>query len=192
MRAFIAIPLPEFVREQLDEEQRVLRRAACDESQGVTWARPEGIHLTLKFLGEIAPAQVGQIRGALGPLSAFAPFSLEIKGLGCFPTCARPRVLWAGVAAPPGLYGLAAGVESALAPLGFSPEDRRFSPHLTLARLKINSPYPWISAVVRDSALWTSGAWEVSEFCLFQSQLIPRAPARYLRIATFGRTLQKG
>ena len=104
----------------------------------VRWVRPQGIHLTLKFLGEILASKVDTVSVAMvGACAAYAPFSLSIRGLGCFPNLRRPRVLWVGVEEPTGvLAALQRDVERALAPLGFPPETRPFSPHLTLGRVK--------------------------------------------------------
>lgn len=189
MRAFIAIPLPESVLNGLRKWQQTLRSAAGSSPDGhgdvkwAKWVRPEGIHLTLKFLGEIDAAKTERVMAALA--APDQPFTLEVKGLGCFPNCKRPRVLWAGVSAPPKLLDLAAGVEAAMRRLGFPSEDRPFSPHLTLARISGSRSQPWIEPAVREASGWSAGRFEVSEYCLFESLLSPGAPARYRRAATF-------
>ena len=138
MRAFIAIDLPEAVRVALRQQQAPFR-AVCPDGR---WTRPEGIHLTLKFLGEISDQQVTQAINALKELRPFETFSTEVKGFGFFPDTRRPRVFWAGVATPPNLVMLAEQVEHAMEKLGFAREDRPFTPHLTLARFKVPRPQP--------------------------------------------------
>lgn len=192
MRAFIAIPLPEAVLSELAQWQESLRSALDSSPKGasiVKWVRPEGIHLTLKFLGEINAAKVEQAVTALTPLRNFPDLTLEVKGLGCFPNCERPRVLWAGVIAPGALRRFAATIEAALSGLGFPSEKRSFSPHLTLARFGDGRPQHWIQSAVRESSGWIAGRFEVSEFCLFESRLMPGAPARYHRVASFSRQI---
>lgn len=192
MRAFIAIPLPPVVLKRLAQWQKILRSAAGSLADGrsevkwakwAKWVRPEGIHLTLKFLGEIDAAKTKQVIAALAAPSH--SFKLEVKELGCFPNCKRPHVLWAGVSAPPDLLDLAAGVETAMRRLNFPSEDRPFSPHLTLARIADKRPQSWIEAAVRQGSGWTTEEFEVSEYCLFESLLSPGAPAQYRRVASF-------
>ena len=153
MRAFIAIDLPEPLHAALAEAQQRFR-GACHDAR---WTRPEGIHLTLKFLGEISDAQTKQVVEALAPIESFEPFSVEVKGFGFFPQAHRPRVFWAGVAAPPALAELAAQVESHMEKIGFAREDRAFSPHLTLARFQVPRPQPALEAAVAAQANCISG-----------------------------------
>lgn len=104
MRAFIAVDLPEVIKAAISEQQHALRRALSTlqgSNDDAKWTRPEGIHLTLKFLGEISEARVTQVTDALAGLESFEPFALQLKGFGFFPDARRPRVLWVGVEAPP-------------------------------------------------------------------------------------------
>lgn len=180
MRAFIAIELPESIHEALRKEQARFR-AVCPDAR---WTRPEGIHLTLKFLGEISGQQEAEVKNALSRMERFEKFTVEARGFGFFPDAKRPRVFWAGLDAPPSLARLAAQVESAVAPLGFAPETRPFKPHLTLARFKIPSPQPRLEALLaaQDSPLPRS--FEVSEFFLWESRLLPGG-AEYHKAACF-------
>jgi 2'-5' RNA ligase len=136
VRTFIAIELDPDVRTQVSKLQSRLKD---DVPPGfVRWVRPEGIHLTLKFLGDTPADKLDEIARALQTASAsHAPFSLHIAGIGCFPNPRRPRVIWLGVDEPGGtLERLYKAVERALTPLGHPPERRPFSPHLTLGRVK--------------------------------------------------------
>jgi 2'-5' RNA ligase len=134
IRTFIAIELSEEVKEGLAELQEKLKGKA---PQGtVRWVRPEGIHLTLKFLGNIPSNMLDRIKKALTEAcEGFSSFSFSVRGLGCFPSSKRPRVIWVGVEEKTGmLLRLQEAIEEKLALLGFPPEKREFSPHLTLGR----------------------------------------------------------
>lgn len=180
MRAFVAIELPQEIRRALAAEQERLREAAT----GARWTHPQGIHLTLKFLGEVPQDQVAGVEKALRGIGAFEPFRLQVKGFGFFPEAARPRVLWAGVDAPPQLAQLAVRVEAALAPLGFVPEKRDFSPHLTLARFRIPHRQPKLQKLIEENDRSVLGDFEVSEFFLWESKLAPQG-AQYGKVARF-------
>jgi 2'-5' RNA ligase len=134
IRSFVAIELPDEARAALDDLQGELK--AQTPPKAVRWARPASIHLTLQFLGDVAPGKVEAIADALrGVCAEHAPFTFELKNLGVFPNPNRPRVVWVGVAEPNGvLIALQKGVTQALAPLGFEPEKRPYTPHLTIGR----------------------------------------------------------
>ena len=139
LRLFVACELPDEVRRALGGIQDDLRRLGAGR---LRWARPEGIHVTLKFLGAVEESRVDQIAAALG--SAIAPFELRLSasgGLGGFPPQAGLRVVWVGLEGDvEKLAALAGRVEAALAPLGFPPERRPFAAHLTLARVPDQAP----------------------------------------------------
>jgi len=114
-----------------------LSRAAPE--RAVRWVRPEAIHLTLKFLGDVPSAQTAQLSGMLDEAAGgHAPFECGVGGLGCFPDLRQPRVVWAGVSEPDGaLTRLQHAVEAGAARLGYTrePAEREFNPHLTLGRV---------------------------------------------------------
>lgn len=185
MRAFIAIDLPEAIQVALDEQQAAFCKACSSRRGGeIRWARPEGIHLTLKFLGEISDEQIRRVSEALTKLEPFHKFSIEVRGFGFFPDARRPRVFWAGVAAAPELGVLAKRVEASMEKLGFAPEGRIFSPHLTLARLRIPRPQPALQALIEREGEKSLGRFEVSEFFLFESKLLPQG-AEYRKVTRF-------
>jgi 2'-5' RNA ligase len=180
VRSFLAIDLPDPLRARLGELQRELQRAGIR----ARYTRPEGIHLTLKFLGEIDPDQVPRLGEGLQPLAARCPpLDLQAIGLGAFPNLRRPRVLWIGVRGPAPLERLQAEIDAALADQGFAKEDRPFHPHLTLAR----EPDPRAAQALQR---WTrAGELELGRFTaaaltLFESQLQPGG-ARYAPLSTF-------
>ena len=136
VRTFVAVELDEELKGNLAQLQRRLRDRVAPRS--VRWVRPEGIHLTLKFLGDTSTAKVDEVKAALTE-AAFEvePFTFTVEGLGCFPNARRPRVLWVGLQEPSGaLHRLREAVEAHVAPLGFPTERRSFHPHLTLGRVQ--------------------------------------------------------
>ena len=180
MRAFIAIDLPPEIHNELAQCQATFR-GLCPDAR---WTRPEGIHLTLKFLGEIADAQVGKVTQALATLGAIATFPVEIKGFGFFPDARRPRVFWAGVVSPPELAQLARRIEDALETVGVPREQRAYSPHLTLARFHEPRPRPALADAVERQSKTSLGRFDVREFYLFESRLHPQG-AEYRKVERF-------
>jgi len=135
IRSFIAIELPEEAREGLARLRKELER---DEHRFVKWVDPGGIHLTLKFLGNISSKRVTEITEAIEESAqGISPFHLEISGLGAFPSLRQARVFWVGIGGEVDkLSRLQQGIDSTLAVLGFAKEERSFVPHLTLARIR--------------------------------------------------------
>lgn len=182
MRAFIAIDLPQALHDALADVQRQLRPVAPD----ARWSRPEGIHLTLKFLGEISDSEVEAVEESLTQLGPFVPFPVEIKGFGFFPHARKPKIFWAGVIAPPALAALAGRIETAMESAGFAREERAYSPHLTLARFQMPRPQPGLEAAIAEIANTPLGAFEASEFFLFESKLSPEG-SQYRKVMRFPR-----
>ncbi|MGH7266650.1 MAG: RNA 2',3'-cyclic phosphodiesterase, partial [Candidatus Rokuibacteriota bacterium] len=135
LRAFVAITLPPALQRSLESEAAPLGHVI----PGVSWVQATNLHMTLKFLGDVEETRVETI--ATGLTSAAAQveaFDLTIRGLGAFPTLARPQVIWAG-ASGPRLGALVESIERALEPLGFPRETRPFSAHITLGRVRAKS-----------------------------------------------------
>lgn len=131
MRLFVALNLPEAVRTALWEAAGRLRATDLP----VKWVAPEGLHVTLKFLGEVPPEREPELVSALARARVGArPLPLAVNGFGAFPDARHPRVVWAGVTPDPALELLQHGVEREFAPLGFPTEGRAFRPHVTLGR----------------------------------------------------------
>lgn len=105
--------------------------------RGVKWVEPENLHLTLKFLGETPGELVPQVESEIGQIcDSLTPFQIAIQGTGCFPNKQRPRAYWAGLTSSRSLETLHSGLEDCMSRLGFEPDDKKFVPHLTVARIK--------------------------------------------------------
>ena len=185
LRLFVAIDLPEDVRESLGRLQTDLRRL---DLSGLRWTRPEGVHLTLKFLGETPAASVAPIEGALARAVREVPsFRLALGAPGTFGGRRGPRVLWVDVEGElQPLQQLQAAVERELAAAGFAPEEREFSPHLTLARVP-QPPRPGLAERVSralEAVAAPKGEFEATELVLMRSRLQPGG-AVYTRVAVF-------
>jgi 2'-5' RNA ligase len=185
LRLFVAIDLPEDVRESLGRLQSDLRR---HDLSGLRWTRPDGIHLTLKFLGETPASSLPAIKGALARAVRGAPsFHLALGAPGTFGNRRGPRVLWLDVEGDvEPLQQLQAAVERELAAAGFGPEERAFSPHLTLARVQ-QPPSPGLAErLSRALAAVTPprGEIEATELVLMRSSL-QAGGAVYSRVAAF-------
>lgn len=164
MRLFIAIELT-------DELKKALGRLRSD-IPGARWVPAEQIHLTLAFLGEVEEKTVKKLTGELARIQAPA-FELRFTGTGCFPNRHRPRVLWIGLEPEPSLTELAARVQAAVLACGIPQEERPFSPHITLARLKIPASSE-AGAFLDQHQQENLPPLSVPEFTLFQSRLTPK------------------
>ena len=135
VRSFIAIELPDELKLELVQLEGRLKSS---NPPSVKWVDPDGIHLTLKFLGNVAADKIGKITKAMEEATRGIPsFNLKVRELGVFPNLRRVQVAWVGVQGEVDKLGqLQQRIESGLAPVGFAPESRKFSPHLTLARLR--------------------------------------------------------
>ena len=134
MRLFIAIEIPEDIKKLITEVQGKIKGSGVH----ANWTRPEGVHFTLKFLGEVPESKVGAIMTSLtSTCKGINTFQLEISNAGAFPNIRNPRVIWLGISGETGpLAKIQVSIEEGMANLGFEREKRKFSPHLTLARIK--------------------------------------------------------
>ena len=182
IRAFVAIDLPAQVKAFLQKVGSDLKKAGAD----VKWTRPEGTHLTLKFLGNIRSGLVPAMEAQLMPaFSNIKPFTLSLRGLGAFPSLGRPRVFWVGVHdSEQALAPLARQIEPLLEPLGFAPEKRPFSPHLTLGRVRSNKHMGELIDQVRQDMELAGPAFVADHAVLFKSILKPSG-AEYRALVTF-------
>ena len=176
LRLFIAIELSSQVKQALGDLQAELRRQLP--AKAVRWTNPEGIHLTLKFLGDTPPERVGSIGQALARAAAgFEPFSFAVAGFGCFPNLHKANVLWAGVPqVPKALAGLQRATELHLGQLGYAKDGRDFSPHLTLGRVNRQIPgaeRKALAGVLGQVEVGSLGVVPVERVLLFKSDLQP-------------------
>lgn len=169
MRLFIAIEIPAGIKQEIARVQERLKNSGVS----AAWTRPEGIHLTLKFIGETAESRVQEIVSAMSDaLKGTEPFRLDIAGAGTFPNPKWPRVVWIGVSGQTDrLSVVQSSIEDAMAALGFEREARVFTPHLTLGRIKqIHSRDLWLRALddIKDVKL---GPVDVECVSLMRSEL---------------------
>jgi len=187
IRSFIAIELPEEAKEGLARLRSELER---DEHKFVKWVAPGGIHLTLKFLGNIPSKRVTEITEAIEETArGISPFHLEISGLGAFPSLKQARVFWVGIGGEVDkLSRLQQNIDSALAILGFAKEERSFVPHLTLARIRQGAPPPErrsFGELIGSTVFEDKYHVEVEAINLMRSQLTP-AGAIYTCLSVVG------
>ena len=187
IRAFIAIPLPDPVLDELAALQRRLEKRIL--SRSVRWVRPEGIHLTLKFLGDTPTDKVPEIKRALAAVARHAPVcTFSVGEVGCFPNPHRPRVVWVGVQEPTGrLATLQDAIEEVMAPLGYPPEGRGFTPHLTLGRMgrrTSRNDAARVGEIVTETEVGTLGEVSADRFALIRSVLKPTG-AEYTPLEEF-------
>ncbi len=184
MRLFVALDLPQEVRQTIHGLVERLQKRCPD----LRWARPQGIHVTLKFIGRVDAEKADAIRSALKPIRADQPVEMQFGGLGFFPNKLRPRVLWCGVEASPDLATLAAVVEATLEPLGIPKEPRPFVPHLTLARIDAEkvgrAGMEELARAVKELETTAFGSAHQTEFHLYETLLKP-AGAEYKRLEGF-------
>jgi 2'-5' RNA ligase len=173
-RLFIAIELPSEVLSTLTEIQTSLKQAAP--SHLVKWVNADGIHLTLKFLGDVSANRRSELEKALvAAAHNHAAFDLATGGLGCFPNTRRPRVIWVGLQQNiTALQALHEAVEAHIAPLGFPTEERSFNPHLTLGRVRreaSSSDTARLGALVENTTAPETRVWHVDSVSLIRSEL---------------------
>ena len=184
IRSFIAIELPDEVKLELGQLETRLKAGT---QSPVKWINPDSIHLTLKFLGNIAADRTGEITRAIEEAARpISPFQVEVKGLGVFPNLRRVQVVWVGMTgATDKLSTLQQRIDSNLARLGFPPESRRFTPHLTLARIR-NQASPdereKLGQLITETQ-FEAGTIKVDSVSLMKSQLT-RQGAIYSRISS--------
>jgi RNA 2',3'-cyclic 3'-phosphodiesterase len=161
IRLFVALELPEHVRERLT--------GLMGGVPGARWTEAQNLHLTLRFIGEVENGLLPDIDVALGSVTAPA-FDVVLDGIGQFGSGSKARVLWAGVERNDALMHLNQKVESALVRTGLPPEERRYSPHVTLARLR-ESPPERLGRFIQDRGLFRAGPIRMEHFTLFESRL---------------------
>ncbi|MCK4487519.1 MAG: RNA 2',3'-cyclic phosphodiesterase [Desulfobacterales bacterium] len=180
IRSFIAINVPEPVLQAIAKAQDTLRGSGLK----IRWVRKEGMHLTLKFLGDIHRDDVERIRAAMGRAAkAFSPFTLRAEGIGVFPDLKRPRVVWVGISGDGEvLLALQRDLESQLSGLGFPKEKRPFKGHLTIGRVKGRLDRAKLGKALQALGEFRTESFTAESVVLFQSELRPSG-AVYSRLA---------
>jgi RNA 2',3'-cyclic 3'-phosphodiesterase len=175
IRAFIAIHLSPEITHNLEQVLQDLKSRWPQAP--VRWVPANNIHITIKFLGDVSLSNVPLLTKMLQiEASRHASLEISVGKLGAFPSVRRPRVIWVGVEAPPELYTLQRSVEGEMARLGYAPEEREFSPHLTLGRVARNisgDEMQRLSALLAGSKVGFLGATRVQSIQLFRSDLQP-------------------
>jgi 2'-5' RNA ligase len=174
VRTFVAVEIGEEVR----AAARRFRDRAGGRLPGARWVAAENLHLTLAFLGEVAPDLLSRARQVLDEaVSDFAPFAFEVVGIGFFGSARDPRVLWAGLSGDVlTLAKLQARVAAGLRGRGFSPEERAFSPHLTLARFRRGRPAGEAARIATQHRDLRFGTAIANRLLLMRSDLGPQGP----------------
>jgi RNA 2',3'-cyclic 3'-phosphodiesterase len=178
MRLFTALDLPGDVIGKLEELLARLRPTAP-----IRWSTAANLHVTVKFIGEWPEERLEELKTSLAGLPVRDPISVHIKDLGVFVNPRKPRIFWCGVDAP-ALAALAADTEAATAVLGIAKEERAYSPHLTLARIKDGFDMTALRTVVVGESTLDYGRFEARSFFLYQSQPNPGGSA-YIKLAEF-------
>ena len=175
LRAFIAIELPKPLQDAVEKQTARLRQTLGNDI--VRWVPTQNMHLTLKFLGDIAASHVDFLRQMLArEADSHSQFDLQIDGLGSYPTSRRPRVLWAGLHAPADLISLQKSIEAGTTRLGYEQEEHAFSPHLTLGRVRqtiSQTEMQKVRTALDTIQLGNIGTARVDSIHLYRSDLQP-------------------
>jgi 2'-5' RNA ligase len=185
MRLFVALEIPAAVRDNLATLIDELRVADASSSKNkARWVRPEKLHVTLKFIGNVDTGKLEAIRGALAEVRSESGVEMRFRGLGFFPNEKRPRVFWAGIEASPNLAPLANEIDVRMEKLGVPRETREFAPHLTLARFDPAGVSETLRAVTQKNSAREFGALHAGEFHLIESKTHSTG-AEYGRLSSF-------
>ena len=175
LRAFIAVEIPSTVQDAIHESTASLRKTLGEGL--IRWVPPHNVHLTLKFLGDVSPASLDLIKHMLSAeATQHSCFEMRVEGIGCFPNARRPRVIWVGLHAPAMLESFQRGIDSASARLGYASDEKDFSPHLTIGRVKQNPSVPEIQhirAALEETKIGNLGVVHVDSAHLYKSDLQP-------------------
>jgi 2'-5' RNA ligase len=179
LRCFIAVEIPGPLKAKIGELIDLLRQTGAD----VRWVRKENVHITLKFLGKTEDTSVGEIKNALTrKLSHYGPFYIRISGTGTFPSGRFPRIIWIGMERSEILDHIHKTVEEVMSGFGYKPEDRSFSPHLTIGRVKSNKRMNELLEKIDEMRSAFIGDLGIGGISVMKSELRPAGP-EYERLA---------
>jgi 2'-5' RNA ligase len=198
LRAFIAIEFNDVFRRELVRIQNELRKAVADAEPrelssrgevppvptrvgtgcGIKWVEPDNIHLTLKFLGDVPSSGLPEIKAAMAQTAQnFPPFSMEVTELGAFPDASHPRIIWAGVGqGAQTLSGIASSLETNLEKLPVAKDNRTFSAHITLGRVRSPKGKDRLFEILKTTAIPSGLLQTIDRLTLFQSHLTAQGP----------------
>ena len=185
LRCFIAIEIPETIKKSIADIIESLKKSGSD----VKWVSDENIHITLQFLGETEEALIPDIKGALYKILApYSPFYIKIADVGCFPSGKRPRVIWVGIEESQALINLYEDISSEMVKFGYKKEERGFTPHVTIGRVKSNRNLGELLRRLDEFTVTDFPDFEVQNIKLMKSELKPSG-AKYYSLAEipFGR-----
>ena len=183
IRTFLALELPPVIREEIALLQRRLKQLLRGD---IRWTKPDGMHLTLKFFGNISERQIAAVGEVVGGIAArTAPLTLQVASVGAFPSVKRPRVIWLGIEgdAEP-LIRLQREIDEKLLGRGFEAEQRPFRPHLTLGRIGTPGGVAGLGELVEQGDAFAAGCFTARELTLVKSELTPQG-AMYTVLARF-------
>ena len=177
IRCFIAIEIPESIRIKIFRVGQTFQNIQKGE---IRWVRPANIHMTLRFLGNMGPNELAEMKQIL-TLAAkrYNPFSISIQGTGTFPNDHRPRIIWVGSVPDPVLFELQRDIEKELTKAGYKPENHPFRPHITIGRVSENLRRERVPQIIDHLSRWQNevfGNFSVSRIQLFRSDLRQTGP----------------
>lgn len=173
IRSFIAVESNEEVRKSLSKVQDDLESTGAD----LKIVKPENIHLTLRFLGNISESRIDLIKQAILDVSGINPFQIRVEGLGVFPRPSFIRVVWAGVTkGSDRIKSLREDLDKKLSEIDHPPDDKEFTPHYTIARVRSGKAKDELNSIVRSKSDKRWGSIEVEEIKLKKSELTPEGP----------------
>jgi len=188
MRCFIAIDIDGNIKGQIGSLQEQLQKQTLAKPGQVKWVDPSGIHLTLKFMGEVKDAYICQVCKAVEDAAKqYSGFSIDIKGMGCFGK--SPRVLWVGAQGGQQLAELQSAIENNLFEAGWAKERRKFSGHLTICRIKNSQLGRMFRELVEGYGPMEMGQLQVDSVCVYRSDLTSEGPI-YTPIARYSLTTE--
>jgi RNA 2',3'-cyclic 3'-phosphodiesterase len=191
LRTFLAIDFPSHIIEKINGIQKSLNNLG---PTNIRWVKPENIHLTLKFLGNIELSRIQQIKNDMDAISnEYQPFHIKLKGIGAFPHWRQPRIIWIGIEKSEILILLANKLEMKMRALGCQREIRPFSPHLTIGRFRDNTSPEGFQRLEIEcrTTKRIDDQIEVSNFCLYKSDLHAFGPEYTLLYSSSFKTTEQ-